>query len=102
MSYTPYTWHTGDIITAERLNNISAEAFNNNQFFIIYNNNDVLDLTFNEIKEAFLSGKNCVIYNSAQNSYQKVYQINENNYSINYDTYSATSGTGYPAEATFT
>ena len=81
MSYTPYTWHTGDIITAERLINITTEAYNYNKFFIIYNNNNILDLTFNEIKEAFLAGKNCVIYNSTQNYYQKVCEINESAYS---------------------
>lgn len=69
MSYTPYTWQSGDTVTAERLNNIEQGVANagGGVFIIpITSTEDGHDITYSttvtvsEIATALSSGKLCV------------------------------------------
>lgn len=70
MSYTPNTWETGDVITAEKLNNLE------NRVLIAKVDQDppydeqahsyriALDKTWKEIHDAFLAGVTCLVERS--------------------------------------
>ena len=79
MSYTPTTWATGDVITAEKLNNMengianagSGTSAGNAVVFEFtaaqdpesYGNYIITtDVTFEEVKSAMLAGKLCVAH----------------------------------------
>lgn len=78
MSYTPTTWATGDVITAEKLNNIengianagSGTSAGNAVVFEFTATYDLqshsysvaTDVTFEEVKSAFLAGKLCIAH----------------------------------------
>lgn len=61
MSYTPTTWETGDIITAEKLNNMESGIAEAGNVFLIglTTENTVFTKTFGEIKSALING--CLI-----------------------------------------
>ena len=65
MSYTKTTWADGDIITAEKLNNIENGIYNNDGLVVnvIENNGDYeTDTTWQQIHDAMISGKTVIIY----------------------------------------
>lgn len=99
MAYVKNTWATGDVISAEKLNNIengveSAEQGGSNLFAITVSGDGAFDHTLNktwqEIYDAFLAGKTCIITGDdedsifSNNSYLvcKVYNGGENNYVV--------------------
>ena len=66
MSYVPTEWETGDIVTAEKLNNIENGIVNNNIYIVSITSNIedstgdetlTLDKTWQEISDAAQSGK---------------------------------------------
>ena len=69
MAYTPTEWKNGDVITAEKLNKIEdgiTDASSGSEVFIItftnnssdvYNPTFVTDKTFDEVADAYNSGK---------------------------------------------
>lgn len=61
MSYTPYTWQSGDTVTAARLNNIEQGVANAGGVLVvnavISDDSVYLDKTYNEIKSAIIDGK---------------------------------------------
>ena len=69
MSYTPTEWKTGDIVTAEKLNKMEDGIENAGGTLIIEptitreGNTTTYSLhtSFNDIKNAFLSGRNIVV-----------------------------------------
>lgn len=69
MSYVPTNWATGDVITAEKLNNIENGIVDSGKaVFVItvvtLNSNQhsfTFDKTFTEIKTAFASGKHLIL-----------------------------------------
>lgn len=66
MSYTYTEWNTGDVITAEKLNNIEQGIVSHDVFVVTSTNDDslsafVLDKTYDEILQAFTSGKNVIV-----------------------------------------
>ena len=75
MSYNKTTWSTGDIVTAERLNNIENGIYDVSNTLIIRSTVaregsmviNHLFASFNDIKNAFLSGKN-ILLNIGQDS----------------------------------
>ena len=66
MSYEQKIWETGEVITADGLNNIEGgiqEALGHECVLILYeNDSSALDKTYEEIEEAFNSGKLIIIY----------------------------------------
>lgn len=74
MNYNKTTWDTGDIVTAEKLNNIEdGIASAGDGIFIVSvqggdNEPRALDKTYAEIVEAFNSGKTVVILQSQSSS----------------------------------
>lgn len=78
MSYTPTNWATGDVITAEKLNNMengianagSGTSAGNAVVFEFTATYDLqshsysvaTDVTFEEVKSAFLAGKLCIAH----------------------------------------
>ena len=52
MSYTPYTWQSGDTVTASRLNNIEQGVANAGGLLIVHDVDGTLDKTWQEIKDA--------------------------------------------------
>lgn len=85
--YTAREWSNGDIVTAVNLNQIEngiEEAGGSGGIFICTasvdeNDNVVLDKTFGEIKEAFLSGLNIWLYSSEDDAYNLLTLINFGN-----------------------
>ena len=77
MSYTPTEWKTGDVITADKLNNMENGVVNAGLFIINGSGWDpshnasheiiTIDKTYNEIVAAYTSGKRLVIYMAAAN-----------------------------------
>ena len=65
MSYTPTNWQTGDVVTADKLNKIENGVANGGGVLILESNiseNTIeLNASYNDIKEAVLSGKNIFI-----------------------------------------
>lgn len=65
MSYTPTDWKTGDVITAEKLNNMEAGISDGQQLYVLSliqeETQDRLDKTFGEIKSAVQAGKVIII-----------------------------------------
>ena len=71
MSYIPTTWETGDVITAEKLNNMESGIANGEDLFVITAMNvatetnprtqPTLDKTFLEIADAIKAGKVVVL-----------------------------------------
>lgn len=60
MSYVKTVWETGDVITAEKLNNLEAGVESANSEKIIGTTNTTTgetSLTWNEIKAAIIAGK---------------------------------------------
>ena len=77
MAYTPTEWKSGDVITAEKLNNIEdgvQEALENSEsggerFEVVYDAiNSTINHTFTEIQDAYLAGKTITarIYDTLQ------------------------------------
>lgn len=77
--YEPYTWETGDVITAELLNHMEqgiaaasqggGSGDEGNEFFVrvITGDNVEVDKTFSEIYEAFQDGKKIIpVFNTGQ------------------------------------
>ena len=58
MSYTPTEWKTGDIITAEKLNNMESGIVGGQNVMVLGINNDTrqLDKTWNEIAICMVNG----------------------------------------------
>lgn len=62
MSYTPTDWKTGDVITADKLNNIEGGIADNNMFYVNIQENDgnyTADKTVQQVLSAHESGKIC-------------------------------------------
>ena len=57
MAYEKTTWQTGDIVTAQKLNNIENGIFDSNVIFLSEDSNHVLDKTWQEINDALALGK---------------------------------------------
>lgn len=67
MSYTPTEWKTGDVITAEKLNNMESGIVGGQELFIIHatgvaaapgtSTTPVVDKTYEEIADALQHGK---------------------------------------------
>ena len=75
MTYTKTVWQDGDVITAQKMNNIENGienvAGNESTAFIINESSEstgVLDKTWKEIHDAFLSGKLCILDTSFSNN----------------------------------
>ena len=111
MSYTKQTWVTGDTITAEKLNHIEDGVADSGSVFNINVTEEgttwTMNKTWNEIKNAFLSGKMLVVSlpNGIDEKYTTVVeirtQVNDSQYyvdtaSSNY--FCALSADGYPEE----
>ena len=69
--YTPTEWATGDVITAEKLNNMESgiERLDASKLFIvkfdnIFTENISCDKTYEEIKSAFENGKTIFAYSN--------------------------------------
>lgn len=72
MSYTPTTWVTDDVISAEKLNNIEQGVVNAGNAVVfefiatwdITSHNYIIatDVTFEQVKTAFLGGKLCIAH----------------------------------------
>lgn len=72
MSYTPTEWKTGDVITADKLNNMEGGIAGAGGLFVINATNPPsgqnpsttpeLDKTYSEIKTAIQQGKNTVMF----------------------------------------
>ena len=56
MAYTKTTWATGDTITAEKLNHIEGGIAAAGAV-LCTSNNDVLDMTYNDLKAAMEAGQ---------------------------------------------
>ena len=86
MSYTPTTWVTGDVITAEKLNNMESGIAEDGDVFIIHatgvasygsvETTPTLDKTFQEISNAVLSNKNCIIISETVYSIELIPYLN--------------------------
>ena len=63
MSYTPTEWKTGDVITAEKLNNMESGIFGSAKVLFVELNTETgaIDKTWNEINSAIASGVLCLI-----------------------------------------
>jgi len=61
MSYTKNTWNTGDIVTSEKLNHIEDGIANNENVMVINYSDGTLDKTWQEIYDAMVQKKLCVI-----------------------------------------
>lgn len=78
MSYTPTEWNTGDIVTAEKLNNLESgvlSASGGGSFVIgvtSENDTDTLDKTWKEIHDAMASGQIAVIKKTQEENIQIV------------------------------
>ena len=71
MSYTKNTWETGDVITAEKLNNLETGVANHDVFTVSIVDDDGsyhTDKTVSEIMDAFTAGQK-VIYFSKNDDY---------------------------------
>lgn len=67
MSYTPTEWKTGDVITADKLNNMENGILNAPgvavfEFEVITDNDNqvVTDVTYQDVLDAYSAGKLCV------------------------------------------
>ncbi len=103
MAYTPTTWHGGDVLSAEAMNKIEqgiSNAENTSGVFIIIaegdGNNYTLNKTYAEIKEAYISGKQCLIKYD-DNSYCSVIQLSSNNIQTRNTNFSASTVNDYPS-----
>lgn len=76
MSYTPTEWKTGDIISAEKMNKIEKQL---TPVIIKINNNQTIDYSYNDIKEAVESGRNILLY------YDSDYYIPIHSMKLSYD-----------------
>lgn len=78
MSYTPTEWATGDVITADKLNNMEQGIVGGQELFIIhatglagYGNSQTqptLDKTYEEITSAYNAGKILAVIGDVVNS----------------------------------
>ena len=62
MAYTPTEWKDGDVITAEKLNNIES-GITESDFFIVkidVSNNYTTDKTYAEAMQAYQNGKTII------------------------------------------
>lgn len=102
-----YEWKDGEVITAEKLNStgggvliITSTEDDEHQY-------DILDKTFAEIKEAFLSGINCLVHmdHSISSEWYSVSYIDimDDSSTVQYDVnfgsnyrYTTTNENGYP------
>ena len=87
MSYTPNTWVTGDVITAEKLNNMENGIAGTGRGFFVINATGVadessntttqptLDKTFAEISAAYQSGLIPVILSSKTTNGQPIIEL---------------------------
>ena len=115
MSYTKTTWQDGDVITADRLNNMENGIANAAPMVIVngtYNNGEIiLDKTWQEIYDAInnkIPVYICYNYNNSDDDYgifmgevMSVY-YSDNEYKVSADAvYSAISSSGYPMRGTF-
>ena len=94
MSYEKHHWTTGEKITPAALNNIEQGLSEGNVFMIEVNNN-TLNKTFAEIKNAFLKGKKCIIQDNGR--YTLVDSMTEDSYRYKVNSYSSEDYNGYPA-----
>lgn len=85
MAYVPNEWATGDIITAEKLNNIENGIENANNLLVVtiypyYEQNTFTsDKTWNEVKAAYENGKRIVMrYGITLSAEQSFYRVCEN------------------------
>lgn len=108
MSYTKTTWQTGDTITAEKLNHIEDGIADSGSVFNINVTEEgtawTMNKTWNEIKNAFLSGKMLVVslpYGTDER-YTTVVEIRaEDQYYVNTASsnyFGTLSADGYPEE----
>lgn len=82
MSYTPYTWSSGDTVTAARLNNIEQGVANAGGSVLIVgttfsNNVLTLDKTYKQIHDALLAGTSVVVQMPDTNTESELWYPNE-------------------------
>ena len=109
MSYTKTTWSDGDVITAEKLNNIEngVESASSGSILVVHVVNGVLDKTWQEICDSFINMIPVYCYESFEDGNDFGYMLSsvqlvsfENNtyYVFAYGgiEYTTTSPSGYP------
>lgn len=107
MSYTPSEWKTGDVITAEKLNNMESGIVNvgSSPIFVCHADQDsTIDKTWSEIRQAYQNDKVIILksadgagcsYFSACFNTPSFYEVQF--FANGYVTkYRATSENGYP------
>lgn len=60
MSYEPTNWKSGDVVTSAKLNKMES-GIENAGALIVMEQNDTLDKTWAEIREAVISGRGVVL-----------------------------------------
>ncbi len=104
MAYTKNSWTDGDIVTSAKLNHMEDGIANSDSVMVINLNNGTLDKTWQEVYDAMIAGKLCVVRDDSGTpeggiSVSIVYSvfINEGVYAVvASDTYNTSSATGYP------
>lgn len=79
MAYVKTTWETGDVITAEKLNNMEGGIEANGPFIVTIRANEtetgtelVLDKTVQEISDALNAGKYCPLYDQVEDTLKHI------------------------------
>lgn len=76
MAYTPTVWQNGDVITAEKLNNIENGIENSNSTLIVTEDSEyALDKTYTEIKTAINNGTPVYVKTSFTENTAALYPI---------------------------
>ena len=107
--YEKQTWKTGDVITEEKLNHMEDGIFNSGALVLVADENATLNHTWEEIKNAIMSGRNVGMVvttegsNETSTHFEIVYSADTRNdgaieYCVELDgkTYATNSPTGYP------
>lgn len=95
MSYEKHHWTTGEKITPAALNNIEQGLSEGNVFMIEVNNN-VLNKTYAEIKNAFFKGKKCILFSNGMYELVSVVKEYSDEFCIN-NIFISYEYNGYPA-----
>ena len=61
MSYTKYTWETGEVITAAKLNNME-DGIDDKLIVTMINTTGEIDASYNDLAAAWTAKKNIVLY----------------------------------------
>ena len=104
MAYEKTTWQTGDIVTAQKLNHLE-QGVEGVEPLIIPLDNSSLGCTWQEIADAFISGRTCVLDVASASTVISIYCEQEQpSYEISFRgdgddlVFQTDSPDGYPAE----